>query len=207
MMTVGVDGQPLKAPTASGMGDQVLSRWRDDHLSIRRLLSFLTEQIEKVRVGEDEVELELVREVFLYLTDYIDRIHHPVEDAVARRLERAESSEMRNSSWHLLDQHKQIAEDGAALLSQIDKAAQDAPVLRRDIADCWEAYSRGLLRHMNAEEEYLLPLSARCLTELDWKKVWDEAPRAEDPIFGPSVQPSYVEISRELARREGHQRP
>jgi hypothetical protein len=60
---------------------------------------------------------------------------------------------------------------------------------RDQLADCMERLSRRLDEHLTDEEEQLLPLAARCLTQQEWDEIGQEGmagiPRRQLPaVFG-----------------------
>jgi hypothetical protein len=74
---------------------------------------------------------------------------------------------------------------------------------RDQLADCFERLSRLLNEHLTAEEEQLLPLAARCLTQQEWDELGEEGmagvPRRQLPaVFGMIMKDGDPEAVRTI---------
>jgi hemerythrin-like domain-containing protein len=53
--------------------------------------------------------------------------------------------------------------------------------------------------HIAAEEEDILPLAAKTLTEADWAAARDAAPAGKDPLLGREPQARFRDLRRRIA--------
>jgi len=179
----------------------MLDLWAKDHENVRRLLSLLEAELEEVQSGRD-VELRLMRDVVFYLTDYVDRVHHPMEDAAFERVA-ARRGDVGEVLAKLAEAHRVILANGLALLGAIERALADAPVLRRAIEERGQSYCVELRSHMALEEGELFPVLAGSISDEEWGAIVRETRPPEDPLFGGSVEERYRELLRELESRGG----
>ena len=69
----------------------IMEQLKADHGSISRLLATLEEQIAIVH-DEENADFELMHDIMVYMTDYPERTHHPMEDLVFRKLANRDNS-------------------------------------------------------------------------------------------------------------------
>lgn len=121
-------------------------------------------------------------EVVVGHLDYLRRSlhhHHTIEDELLWPVLLGRVPEELAPIVHLMEsQHARVD----ALLEQVDVAlprlreAND-PALRDELADTLDTLHAHLVEHLDAEEERLLPIAARCLTQAEWDAL-GEAGRA-----------------------------
>jgi hemerythrin-like domain-containing protein len=120
--------------------------------------------------------------------DFLSRAlhhHHTIEDRLLWPLLLERVSEELAPVVHLMEsQHERVD----ALIEEIGTLLPgwtldaDAATAQR-LADLFDTLYVHLVEHLDAEEERLLPLAARCMTQAEWDRMGEtarrEAPRAE----------------------------
>jgi hemerythrin-like domain-containing protein len=117
-----------------------------------------------------------------YIDAFPERLHHPKEDDFLFSRLAARAPEAKPLIEELRAEHvagaRMIRELEAALLAfQIDGRRALAKLI-----ESAEAYARFHWDHMSKEENRLLPLAERHLTETDWRQIDDAFAGNEDPI-------------------------
>jgi hemerythrin-like domain-containing protein len=178
-----------------------LSRLQREHANIGRLLALLESELARLHGGQD-VDDALILDAFTYLTDYVDRVHHPRED-LANEMLAARSTVMDELRPVIAAQHATIRDSGASLRDRLERALQDQPVARLEIARDGFVYTRELRRNMELEEAVVFAVASALLTGDDWAVIDAKVAPEADPLFGDAVDARFVELSEELTERAG----
>jgi hemerythrin-like domain-containing protein len=172
-----------------------IATWHDEHLYFNRLLASLRKQLDLFHAGE-RPNFELVLDVLSYLKDYGDDYHHPREDAAYELLGKR-CPELRLTLARLGQDHRVIAQAGAALQKQVEAVMEDAVVPRADIEAALATYLVYYGNHIAREEEDVLLQAAKALTPEDWKAVQKAAPARS--ASGAQPEERYRQLRRLIA--------
>ena len=160
-----------------------------DHDSAAILLNLLESQIEIVHAG-DVANFELMRNIMVYMTQYTDQVHHPIEDLMFTRwLDRDDSAQELVDS--LVREHRSLAKKGEALVAILAHVVDGAMVSREEIEDKTRDYVEFLRHHMRVENEQAFPSAERSLRAEDFANIVSTYAEHEDPIFGPVVREEF----------------
>ena len=133
-----------------------------------------------------------------YITQFVDRMHHPKEDDFLFRLLRLRSAEAAEVLDALEADHSQGPENLAQLRAKLAAAAQgQLPVAALAVAI--KHYTDGLKSHIKTEEKHVLPLARKVLLPQDWAEI-DQAFRTHsDPVFGDQAKAEFRELFHRIA--------
>lgn len=153
-----------------------------------RSLTAVTQSLRLLAGDARERGLEPDGELFTLILDYIDgfsnRFHHPKEDEylfVALRRRCAEANEALDA---LEVEHARGDELIRDLRYFLSRCRVGGATSVDTFAAAVDEYVDFHWRHMRMEEDVVLPLAERTLTEADWQPI-DAAFRAnDDPLFG-----------------------
>lgn len=166
-----------EAPRASCADD--LASLKAEHQRFARLLALAEEEV----AGDGRApDLELLREVFAYMTSYPDRFHHPREDLLFARLA-ARAPATCADVEDLRRLHRLVAERGARLLADLTAAVERTPAPRSVVEPAVQEYVALFREHMEVEER-LFPLAWAHLRREDCDRVRAVVVTEDDPIFG-----------------------
>ena len=170
----------------------VLLKLARDHSNVATLLGLLESEITNVHTGEI-ADFDLMRDIMAYMTQYPDRVHHPMEDLMfARWLDRDESA--RELVESLEREHRGLVQKSEALAGVLAQVVEGAMVSREEIEARARDYVDFLRHHMKVEDERAFPGAERALREEDWTAIADEYAGHEDPIFGPVVHKEFRDL-------------
>ena len=154
----------------------------DEHRSISAVLSGLKELAFAARNPGVQPEFPVFHAMIHYIDEFPERLHHPKEDRFlfARLAERAPDARP------LIEQLRAEHLQGAKLVRELESAllafevngARDAPAFVAAV----NAYAQFHWDHMRTEEEQLMPLAERHLTEADWRWIEEAFAGNDDPI-------------------------
>jgi hemerythrin-like domain-containing protein len=155
---------------------------RDEHRSISAVLSGLIELTRVARNPGVKPGFAVFRAMIHYIDEFPERLHHPKEDRFlfARLAERAPETRP------LLDELRQEHVRGAQLVRELESAllayevegARALPAFDAAVS----AYAQFHWDHMRKEEERVLPLAEKHLTEADWRWIEEAFAGNRDPI-------------------------
>lgn len=150
----------------------------EDHGYIRRVLELFAREL--TAFAENRApDYDVLAEVLDYQRDYLDTVHHPLEDRIAEHLKRR----LPTSAESLAGLH-QAHQDLERLATKITQgfiaARADVPAPRGRLC----TRSKNLIKiyhdHLAWEETHLFPLAQKTLTAADWEKLVREDEAAPD---------------------------
>ena len=157
---------------------------REEHRSLFAVIHSFRILVRDARDRGHAPDYELFTLILDYIEGFSDRFHHPKEDEhlfAALRRRCAEANEALDVLERDHARGDELVRDLRYLLSRCrvgGAAAVEA------FAAAVEEYVEFYWRHMRLEEDAILPLAERTLTDVDWQPI-DAAFRAnEDPLFG-----------------------
>jgi len=175
----------------------MLAMIREEHVNIAKLLAVLKQKLKALR-SEQPIRYTLIRDILDYLHTESDRFHHPKEDIIYEYYLRYRVVDDKVAN-RLREEHEKISAMTDELKNTVEMILLDAVIPQDQFADKLDEFIRVQERHMNYEEEQILPAIERSFTEDDWKQIeqlWKHS-RTDDPLFGQQVAEQY----RELAER------
>ena len=155
---------------------------RDEHRSISAVLSGLIELTRVARTPGVQPGFAVFRAMIHYIDEFPERLHHPKEDhfLFARLAERAPDT--RPLVEELRKEHVRGAElvrelESALIAYEVD-GARALPAFDAAVS----AYAQFHWDHMRKEEERVMPLAEKHLTEADWRWIEEAFAGNRDPI-------------------------
>jgi hemerythrin-like domain-containing protein len=155
-----------------------------EHGSIGAVLHGLRFIAREVRERQLEPDFNLLRAMVHYIDAFPERLHHPKEDGFLFPGIRARSHEADAALDKLEEQHAHGAQLTARLRAAIEEYATVGKSGFEPFAGLVEQYTRFYWQHMRDEEELVLPVAERVLTDGDWKAIDAAFAANPDPIGG-----------------------
>ena len=163
-----------------------------EHSNMWRLATALDQVASDMQAGAP-LEPAFFEAALDYITQFVDRMHHPKEDDYLFRLLRLRSAEAAEVLDALEADHAQGPENLAQLRAKLAAAAQ-GNLPGADPASAIKHYTDGLKRHIKTEEKHVLPLARKVLQPQDWAEI-DQAFRTHsDPVFGDQAKAEFREL-------------
>lgn len=156
---------------------------RDEHLAIASVLYGLRTAVRRIAEGA-QPDLRLLDALLRYVEQFPERLHHPKESATLFPRVVARCAEAKDLVAALDAEHAQGACLIEALRTVFTRLSNGDPTAFPVFARAVDEYAEFHWRHMQREEDRLLPLAATHLTAADWDEV-SAAFRANDnPLEG-----------------------
>ncbi len=163
-----------------------------EHSNMWRLATTLDQVAGDMQAGAP-LEAAFFEAALDYLSQFVDRMHHPKEDDYLFRLLRLRSSEAADVIDALETEHRQGPDKLAQLRAKLAAAAQGelaAAALTVAIKD----YTTGLKGHIKTEEKTVLPLARKVLQPQDWAEIGRAFRNHSDPVFGDQSKAEFREL-------------
>lgn len=154
----------------------------EEHLAISAVLQALQHLVRLAQDPGVKADFRAFHAMIHYIDAFPERLHHPKEDQVlfARLWDR--SAAARPLVKRLKAEHVEGARLVRDLEAAVRKYEEAWPRGAQAFAAAVQAYADFHWRHMRCEEQELLPLAERALSEEDWAAVERAFAQNEDPI-------------------------
>ena len=170
----------------------------EEHRSLAAVLHGMLYVVREIRYMGMQPDFVLLEAMVHYIDSFQERFHHPKEDAYLFKL----LGSRYPGAAPLLDRLKQEHESGSVKLRQLRQAltryqhgghgafSEFAALVADFAAFHWE--------HMRLEENELLPLATRHLTDADWDAVDAAFLGHTDPLLGAEQGNQYRDLFRRI---------
>lgn len=167
---------------------------RDEHRSLGAVVHALQHLVRGYREGRTAPDFKLLHAMLYYIREYPERLHHPKEDRYLFSALRASTREADAVIEELEIEHEQ----GEVLLNVLTVAlstyeAGADPSCERLAAQVDE-FAAFYWAHMRKEEDIVLPLAERVLSDGDWSRIHAEFVQNRDPNFGGADEAQFRQL-------------
>ena len=137
----------------------------------------------------------LMRSIIVYIQEYPEQIHHPLEDMIySILLERVNDAEY---VQELISEHTQlevVTRELSESLESFLECADSNEKLKKQLSEFLVMQRK----HIYIEESEVFPLAQSALTKEDWKRLRYMVPILDEPICGRRTWSDYDRLSREI---------
>ena len=178
-------GTPSQRPDLDQAEPALLRRLRQDHRDFYQLYTMLEESLANGSFDEESDYL-LLADVARFMTDYLDRRHHPLEEFIFEQVLKFHPASAEQLQ-RLEDDHERIASEGRKLLRQVEQASDPRkPRQPERLLARWRRFCETLRAHVEMEEQVLFPEALAQIPEQAWTIVqrdWNlKDPAADSPL-------------------------
>lgn len=163
-----------------------------EHSNLWRLATALDQVASDMQTGAP-LETEFFEAALEYITQFVDRMHHPKEDEYLFRLLRLRSTQANEVLDALEADHLQGPTNLAQLRAKLSAAAQ-GQVPHAELALAIQRYTDGIKGHIKSEEKHVLPLARKVLQPQDWAEIDQAFLNHSDPVFGDQAKAEFREL-------------
>jgi hemerythrin-like domain-containing protein len=173
---------------------------RDEHRSIAAVLHgliFLTHEIGDRGARPD---FRVLRAMLDYIVAFPEKLHHPKEDRHLFARLRARSPQ----SVALIAQLEAEHVRGNELIRQLQESLlayeREGAARFADFRRMVDAYADFHWAHMRREEDDVLPLAEKTLTEADWAAIDAAFKENDDPLFGIKPKEEFEQLFHRIVQ-------
>jgi hemerythrin-like domain-containing protein len=173
---------------------RILNRLKVEHGQLLRKLNLLELQYLDMCRGKTP-DYSLMQSIIVYIQEYPERIHHPLEDMIySVLLERADNA---GFVQKLISEHTQlevVTREIRGSLESLPGCNDSGEQLHQQLSE----FLVGQRQHIYTEESKVFPLLQSALTNKDWERLQHMTPLLDDPISGRRTWYDYERLSREI---------
>lgn len=176
---------------------QIMQELLSEHDHIRSILRHFKRELEKFAASEAP-DYEVLEGSISYCREYLDKWHHPREDALFEAMQRR-NAESAAALEEIGAQHGKIAAETATLARIFaDVRDRGAVYLREELVNAGRTLGQSYDDHLEWEEARFFPRAAEILTDADWLELAKLAAGPGDPLMGKVVEQRYQSLVRLL---------
>jgi branched-chain amino acid transport system ATP-binding protein len=164
---------------------------RDEHRSIAAVLEGLDYVVKEIGTGAMAPDFELLGAMLHYIEAFPERLHHPKEDEFLFPAVRRCRPDLAPVLDDLEREHVAGRAAAEALAGALDEFRKAGAAGQPAFAATLKQFLDFHWKHMNAEEQHVLPAAEQSLTSQDWAPIDDAFGSNQDPLVG-------VEVTREM---------
>ncbi len=168
-----------------------------EHGRIRSMLSCFEAQLDRFGRAE-RPDYEILEGSIAYCQEYLDRWHHPRENALLDLLQTRAPVEARACAG-LEDQHLGLARTTGELVKIFEAVERDAEYPRAHLVEMGQTLVSDYHRHLNWEEANFFPAVMDHLRSEDWRTITPRFADVTDPLSGNPVDHRYRALFRAIA--------
>jgi len=166
---------------------------REEHTAIAAVLHSLEYVVQKLEQGA-EPNFQLLRAMLEYIVDYPERCHHPKENRYLFKILRDRSPTAATLIEELESEHTRGDEMLKSLRDALDAyQARGRPALR-PFARVVTSYAEFHWEHMTKEEDVLLPMAKKALTDSDWQEIARAFLENDNPLVGLKPKEHFAQL-------------
>jgi hemerythrin-like domain-containing protein len=173
---------------------------RVEHRNLAAVLHALRYLVDGVRDGSRKPDFSLLLAMVYYIDTFPEKLHHPKEDRYLFARLRQRTAMGKAALDRLEAEHihgaKLIRDLEQALLRWEMRGQQDVTAFAEEV----ERYSAFQWRHMQQEEELVLPLAERELTEEDWREIDAAFAGNADPLITKDVEQDFEQLFKRIVK-------
>lgn len=166
------------------MQHEAISLIKAEHRSLAAVIDAMSHVVRRAEESGKDPNFRLLHAMLYYLREFPERRHHPSEDASLFALLMQRSNRADEIIRELEAEHDQ----GESMLTMLTVALSTWEAGRPDgvsrFSGALKRFSEFYWRHMDAEENQVLPIAQKELTEEDWRQVRDTFATHADPLLG-----------------------
>lgn len=180
---------------------RIISELRRDHRNTAKLLEILERELAAFDQTE-RPDYEILSALADYLGGYAAVHHHPLEDAVFRRL-RAVDPDAAAAVGDQLAEHDILAELTGSFAETIESIVNEAELPRAAFHDSATALLKFYRHHMAMEESVFFPAALEKLTAGDWERLETEIADQSEVAANKTKESSFERLRNQIMEWEG----
>lgn len=170
----------------------------DEHRSIAAVLHGMLYLVREVAVRRATPNFQAFHAMVYYIDAFVERFHHPKEDAYLFRLLPLRYPDATRLIQRLESEHRAGAEKIRLLEQALIRYEEGGSSEFAQFAEAVQSYAAFHWDHMRVEEDQLIPLARTHLTVDDWKEIDEGFTGHADPLFGHQSTEHYDDLFRRV---------
>jgi hemerythrin-like domain-containing protein len=166
---------------------------REEHTAIVCVIDSLEYVVHKLGEGA-EPNFALLRAMLEYIIEYPERCHHPKENRYLFQMLRARNPNAASLIAELEAEHVRGDELVKTLRHSLSRYETHGRSELRTFAQAVATFAEYHWQHMTKEEDVLLPIAKKSLTDADWQTIAEAFLQNDNPLIGFSPKQHYSQL-------------
>lgn len=166
---------------------------REEHTAIACVIHSLEYVVARLEEGK-KPDFSLLRAMLEYIVEYPERCHHPKENRYLFKTLRERNPNAESLIAQLEAEHvrgDELLKELRHALTHYEKRGRSG---LRTFAQAVTTFADYHWQHMTKEEEVLLPLAKKSLTNTDWQAIAEAFLQNDNPLIGFSPKQHYARL-------------
>ena len=173
---------------------------KDEHRSLGAIMHGFLYLVDEIRAGRMKADFKLLHAMLYYLENFPEKLHHPKEDAFLHRYMRLRSPDAAAILEVVEEEHRQSHAQSEAMLAALANYEKNGEVARDAFLDAVSHYAEFQWRHIDREEDEVLPMAVAILTADDWSAIDEAFSAHQDPFTSYEHIKEFRHLFREIVR-------
>ncbi len=182
------------------MKQEAISLIKGEHRSLAAVIDAMTHVVRRTKDAGKLPDFRLLHLMLYYIREFPERRHHPSEDSSLFALLLQRTDEADEVIRELEAEHNQ----GEAMLSMLTVALSTWEAGQADgvdgFVDALKRFSEFYWRHMDKEENKVLPIAEKTLSDQDWGEIQKAFSAHADPLLGKESADDFDALLSEIVR-------
>jgi hemerythrin-like domain-containing protein len=167
---------------------------QSEHNSITAVIQGLRFLAEGLPRQKPKPSYKVLRAMLYYLDTFAERFHHPKEDRYLFARLRKRTTEAEDIISRLEADHARGEDRIRELMQSVIRLEFGGDEYRREFSEQIQQYAEFYFRHMGLEEDIVLPLAQRTLTQEEWDEIDSAFAGNVDPLLGIDAKNDYEKL-------------
>jgi len=182
------------------MKREAISLIKDEHRSLSAVIDAMTQVVTRTKDAGKPPDFRLLHLMLYYIREFPERRHHPSEDSslFALLMQRTDAAD------EVIRELEAEHDQGEAMLSMLTVALSTWEAGRADgidgFVDALKRFSEFYWRHMDKEENKVLPIAEKTLSDQDWGEIQKAFSAHADPLLGKESADDFDALLSEIVR-------
>jgi len=172
---------------------------RKEHRNLAAVLSCLKALVHDIDRQGGEPDLDLFDLIFYYVSEFLNRYHHPKEDNYLYKVLRQRSPAIVAALDELGRQHAEVNIELETVREALRRYRAGGTDAFPQFLDAVETYCRFEYDHIALEESVVLPVAQSALLPQDWEKIDAAFAANDDPLFGAAPKAEFQRLMSRIA--------
>jgi hemerythrin-like domain-containing protein len=173
---------------------------KDEHRSLGAILHGFLFLVDEIKAGRMQPDFKLLHAMLYYLENFPEKLHHPKEDAFLHHYMRLRSPEAGAILDVVEEEHRHSHAQSEAMLAALDNYEKSGAAGRDAFLDVVKSYAEFQWRHIEREEDQVLPLALSILKPEDWAAIDAAFSAHQDPFTSYEHIKEFRHLFREIVR-------
>ena len=166
---------------------------REEHTAIAAVLHSLEYVVHKLEEGA-EPHFQLLSAMLEYIVEYPERCHHPKENRFLFKTLRERNPTVRQLIDELESEHARGDELLKSLSDALTRYQSTGRAALPEFSQVVTTYAEFHWQHMTKEEDVLLPIAKKSLTDSDWQEIAEAFLQNDNPLVGLRPKEHFAQL-------------